>query len=187
MLRKWGTAYADLGGEADPYDMLRRAATVFRHNDRALLDLHEMVEECEMAAVTEAPRPTDGVEQLMEAMHGRGIVLAVATNNSPRAVRVYLEKHELSGFIGSRIYGRENPLRMKPDPDCVERAVVELGVPKERCLMIGDSAADLTAASAYGVGFIGYAEDDTRSAALRRAGDTVLITHSLAWLRDVLL
>ena len=95
----------------------------------------------------------------------------MTTNNAAGPVRQYLRAQGIEEFF-DHVVGRDpgDPLLMKPDPHCVNRAVGLAGVPAGNCLMIGDQPSDAQAARAAGVGFLGYAADLARAAALGAAG-----------------
>jgi phosphoglycolate phosphatase-like HAD superfamily hydrolase len=98
-----------------------------------------------------------------------GRLLAITTNNAPVAVEVYLKDHGLDVFFEWRVYGRvaEDPAAMKPDPDCLLRAIDASGLRPGECLMVGDSPSDAAAAKSAGVPFLGYARSADRVARLR--------------------
>lgn len=133
-------------------------------------------EEEEAAASAE---PTPGAGEFVRLMAERGRVPAITTNNAPRAVAAYLKAHDLDSVFGDRIFGRtpDDPRRMKPDPDCLLRATAALGAAPGDCLMIGDSPADVQAAVAAGVPFLGYARSQDRVERLAElpGGSTVVV------------
>jgi HAD superfamily hydrolase (TIGR01509 family) len=130
--------------------------------------------------------PTKGAAELIRRLAGRGVRLAVVTNNSARAASAYLESSGL-GECFAVVHGRTRDLdRMKPHPDIVHRALASLaglGVGPERTVMIGDSPADVRAAHGAGVDFIGYGRDETKESKLRAAGATTVL-NSYALLLD---
>ncbi|MEU1620642.1 HAD family phosphatase [Streptomyces sp. NPDC005722] len=125
--------------------------------------LDEVLVEAERQAAKVA-RPTDGAAELVEFLAGAELPIAITTNNSAAAVRVYLKKHGLEPPFGERIFGRKAPRLMKPDPHCLLEAMRYLGFEGDpgNCLMIGDSVRDLKAARSAGVRFLAYAVPDER-------------------------
>ena len=130
--------------------------------------LERMLADAEEAAARSATA-TEGAEEFVHLMARQGRLLAITTNNAPRAVEAYLKDHELDGYFEQRIFGRstDDPLLMKPHPDCLLRALEALEVEPADCLMIGDSLADAAAATAAGTPFLGYARGPGRVACLR--------------------
>lgn len=121
----------------------------------------------ESAARSAAPTPS--ADPFIGAIAASGKQLAITTNNAPSAVAAYLKEHGLDGHFGPHIFGRgDDPSLMKPHPDCLTRAMKALRVTGQDCLMIGDSLRDADAATAAGVGFLGYARSEDRVARLRK-------------------
>jgi phosphoglycolate phosphatase len=154
-------------GSHDPHRILRSGLA---REVVAVLEDRTAEEEEEAASTAE---PTPGADGFVRMMIECGRLLAVTTNNAPRAVAAYLKAHDLDDCFGSRIFGRNasDPHRMKPDPDCLLRAVEALDVAPSECLMIGDSAMDAKAAAAAGVPFLGYARNEERSRRLQEGAD----------------
>ncbi|MEU6344409.1 HAD-IA family hydrolase [Streptomyces sp. NPDC046977] len=149
-----------LEGSTDPHKILRETALAARAKGdglpQLLVDAEQHVSEQEMEAARVAGEPTRHVRELIKFLVCRGKHLAVTSNNSPEAVRCYLENHELPAF-GNMIFGRDpDPALMKPHPHCVDQALAAVGVPGSRALLIGDSESDLRAAQASGVAFLGF-------------------------------
>lgn len=121
-----------------------------------------LTEEEESAARTAQPTPL--VAEFIQAVADSDRILAITTNNAPGAAEAYLKEHGLDGFFERRIYGRvaEDPTLMKPDPDCLLRAIDGSGLRPGDCLMVGDSPSDAAAAKAAGVPFLGYARSADR-------------------------
>lgn len=146
----------------DPHGIVRADL----HPELTRLLESRLTEEEEVAALSAMPTP--GAAEFVRAAVARGRTLAITTNNAPRAVETYLKVHGLEDAFEGRIFGRraEDPSRMKPDPDCLDRAVEAMGAARSECLMIGDSEPDARAAHAAGVPFLGYAATPERVARL---------------------
>ncbi len=90
-------------------------------------------------------RPYDGIIQLLEELHDRGVALAVASNKYESAVK------ELIGhFFGNlpfvAVCGNIEGVPVKPDPSIVFRILSENPIPKADVIYIGDSAVDIETA-----------------------------------------
>lgn len=144
--------------------------------------LDEVLAEAERKAAEVAPRPTEGAAELVELLAGAQLPIAITTNNSAAAVRVYLKNHGLDRPFGERIFGREAPQLMKPNPNCLLMAMRHIGSEGDpgNCLMIGDSVRDLKAASSAGVRFLAYdtpdERDPERGKRLLKAGADFLVS-----------
>jgi len=64
---------------------------------------------------------------------------------------------------------------MKPDPAPILSAVAELDADPADCVLIGDSASDITGAAAAGVRSLGYANKPGKRQRLTEAGADVIV------------
>ncbi|MEU8891340.1 HAD family hydrolase [Streptomyces sp. NPDC048442] len=167
--------------QQDPHAVLRAIAAT--HPDSALVrDLEQALTDEELRA-TRSAAPSPYVDDLIREWSARGIPLAIATNNSPKAASRYLARRGLAPCFDRHIYGRTDRLDLlKPHPDCLDRALHALGADPAKSLMIGDTPSDLYAAQRAGVAFLGYAKDARRVARLRNAGAQAVVDS----LEDVL-
>ncbi|MFD7444578.1 HAD family hydrolase [Streptomyces sp. NPDC059909] len=158
----------------DPHAVLRAVSRAEPGGD-LVQRLEAELTDAELLATMTA-WPTAYADPLMRTLSAIGVGLAVATNHSPRAVEAYLTGRGLRECFVPHIHGRTTDLRpLKPDPDCVHRALASLGADPEASLMIGDTPSDLHAARGAGVRFLGYSNDPFRAERLRRAGATVVV------------
>ncbi|MEV0642727.1 HAD family hydrolase [Streptomyces sp. NPDC050619] len=158
----------------DPHIVLR--AVDLRHPGSDLVDeLEERLTQEELRAAPSA-MPTPYADPLIRTWQAVGSRLAIATNNSPRVVRTYLASRGLTSCFAPHIYGRTQELsRLKPDPQCLNRALNAMGSAPSSALMIGDTPSDLLAANEAGVPFLGYARNEHKEKLLRDAGATVTV------------
>ncbi|MFD6417595.1 HAD family hydrolase [Streptomyces sp. NPDC060194] len=173
-LREWVLAEGyELGTAArrtdDPMVLLLDIGRRYGHGGvveevEARLTAHEVV------AVGSAEPTPDAVE-LIRALKAVGASLAITSNNSPEAVTSYLTGRDLRSCFGPHIYGRTRDLaRLKPDPDCVLRALASTGAAAADALMIGDTPEDCEAAREAGVTFLGFARNASKGKLLNAAG-----------------
>jgi phosphoglycolate phosphatase-like HAD superfamily hydrolase len=158
----------------DPHIVLR--AVDRRHPGSDLVaELEERLTQEELRATASA-MPTPYADPLIRTWKAVGARLAIATNNSPRVVRTYLESRDLTSCFTPHIYGRTQQLNhLKPDPHCLTRALSAMGSAPGDALMIGDTPSDLWAADAAGVPFLGYARNERKEKLLRDAGATTVV------------
>ncbi len=95
-------------------------------------------------------RAYPGIPEALEALHQDGVRMAVLTNKPSRISGRIIEGLGLSKYF-VRVYGGNSFDRKKPDPLGVETLLAETGVPKDRALMVGDSAVDVQTARNAGV------------------------------------
>jgi HAD superfamily hydrolase (TIGR01509 family) len=169
----------------DPHVVLRAVYSRSPGSDLVAEAEERLTLEEVRAAATSMPTPY--ADPLIRTWSAVGARLAVATNNSPRAVRVYLESRGLVDCFHPYIYGRTQDIdRLKPDPHCLNLAVNTLGVDPGSAVMIGDSPSDVEAATRAKVSFLGYGRNERKRRLLREAGATVVV-GSLGVVLDVLL
>lgn len=112
----------------------------------------------------ELVRPVAGAREALDRMRAAGLKLGVISNQSGVArgliseadVRAVNERvEELLGPFDTWQYcphdDREGCECRKPKPGMILKAAADLGVPVDRCLMVGDIGADVQAGTAAGV------------------------------------
>lgn len=178
-----GTADGLLPETDDPLEILRAAFEQPVLVERGVAAAIERALTEEESAAAPAAFPTAYADALVRTLAATGRQLAVTTNNSARAVERYLATRLTGELFTGRIHGRsaEGPLRLKPDPDCLLRALESTGTHAHDALMIGDAPRDLAAARTAGVSFLGYARNEGKAEQLRSAG----AEHLVDSLRDV--
>jgi len=113
-------------------------------------------------------RPLPGARDLLNALADEKVPHAIATSGKLDTARLSLEM--LGANRDLPVITRDQVRYAKPDPDLFLAAADRLGVPVERCVVVGDSIWDLLAAQrarALGVGVLsgGYGQEE-----LERAG-----------------
>ena len=113
-------------------------------------------------------RPLPGARELLGVLAAEGVPHAIATSGRLDTARFGLEMLGVDASLP--VITRDLVRYAKPDPDLFLAAADRLGVPVERCLVVGDSIWDLLAAQrarALGVGLLsgGYGQEE-----LERAG-----------------
>ena len=113
-------------------------------------------------------RPLPGARDLLNALAAEKVPHAIATSGKLDTARLSLEMLGVDPALP--VITRDQVRYAKPDPDLFLAAADRLGVPVERCVVVGDSIWDLLAAQrarALGVGVLsgGYGQEE-----LARAG-----------------
>jgi predicted PurR-regulated permease PerM/phosphoglycolate phosphatase-like HAD superfamily hydrolase len=118
-------------------------------------------------------RPVDGVVDMLGDLSHR-YHLAIVTTRSRAHAEIFIQQQNLDGLF-QVIIGREDTWRVKPHPSPIEHAAEKLGVPVERCLMVGDTTVDILAARAAGAWAIGVLCGFGREGELKRAGASLTL------------
>jgi phosphoglycolate phosphatase len=139
----------------DPIEVFCYAATV--SDDMAARVEAEMADlEVEAVPVAE---PTPYVHEVLASARESGRVIGVVSNNSPRAVTAYLDRHGLSDGIRLVVARTSHdPALLKPNPHLINEAVRGLDADPAATALVGDSFTDIEAAQRAGVASIGYAD-----------------------------
>ena len=91
-----------------------------------------------------------GAREVLEALHGRGIKLAVATNKIGRLSRGILQHLGVDKLLVA-IVGDEDVSQNKPYPEMLFSAIEKMGLGKEEVVFIGDSLIDIQTGKNAGV------------------------------------
>ncbi len=134
-------------------------------------------------------RPFPGVGDLLEFLVKRGVKLAVASSAGKDELDALLEVAHAKRYFDSTT-DADDAQRSKPDPDIVQAALRKLRLPRERCVLIGDTPYDAQAARKAGVGFIGvrcgglWRDQDLQPALGVYDGPAELLAKARDWLID---
>lgn len=89
--------------------------------------------------------------------------LAIVTTRGRRDADAFLTQHNLAHLFDA-VVTRESTRRLKPHPAPVHLAAEKLGLPPDRCVMVGDTTPDVHSARAAGAWAVavlsGFSEQD---------------------------
>lgn len=114
-------------------------------------------------------RPLPGLHACLEALRGRCVRMAIATNRTERGARVILQGFGMEAFFDA-IVAIEHVAKVKPDPEPVLRALALLGTTPARGIMVGDTPDDMRAARSAGATAVGITTGYHSATDLRHAG-----------------
>jgi HAD superfamily hydrolase (TIGR01509 family) len=154
------------GGDQLVPDLL--GAEAERHDGEALRKAHDHIyaDLVMRSGIAVAP----GAEQLLSALHARGIAIALATSSGEKQLAL---SERASGVVWRTLVdcvaSADDVEASKPAPDLVQVTLGKLGLTAAQCAMVGDTPWDAQAAHSAGVVMLGLSTGKN-SAALRRAG-----------------
>jgi phosphoglycolate phosphatase len=128
-------------------------------------------------------RPVDGVVGMLQDL-GPRYKVAIVTTRSRIHAQVFVAQQHLEDVV-QVVVGREDTWRIKPHPSPILHAAEQLGVPVERCLMVGDTTVDVLSARAAGARAVGVLTGFGDEEELERAGANVILEcadHLKTWL-----
>ena len=109
-----------------------------------------IIQAMEMTAA-ERSVPNEGAETVIRELRKRGVKLAILTRNSRAAFDCALKRFSrISAADFAIILTRDEARRDKPHPDGVVQAAVEMGVPCDKIVVVGDFSYDIEAGQAAG-------------------------------------
>jgi phosphoglycolate phosphatase-like HAD superfamily hydrolase len=115
-------------------------------------------------------------KEMLSALNGR-YRLAVVTTRGLAEAEAFLDGHDLHSVFEALVT-RESTWRLKPHPAPIQHAAHLLGIPVERCAMVGDTTVDVRAARRAGAWAIGVLCGFGEREELERAGAHVILEHT---------
>jgi HAD superfamily hydrolase (TIGR01549 family) len=95
----------------------------------------------------------EGAGDVIRSLSAR-FKLGIITTRSRQEAQAFLRQAGLDGLF-QVIITRDDVERLKPHPESVWRAALELVIPAQRCAVVGDTDVDIQAAKAAGALAIG--------------------------------
>ena len=120
--------------------------------------------------------PVEGAKRLIQGLVNRYQLAVVSTRSVLEAQR-FLSELGVDGSIDV-VVGRDSTWRIKPHPRPLLEAADHLGVPIGRCLMVGDTTADVRAARRAGAWSVGVLCGFGEHPELERAGAHLILEHT---------
>jgi phosphoglycolate phosphatase len=99
-------------------------------------------------------KPYPGIPELLSALQGRKIPMAVLSNKPDNFTRIMVEKL-LPDWSFRIVRGAKPPMPKKPDPAATLQITRELQTPPHRFLYLGDTNTDMLTANAAGMYAVG--------------------------------
>ena len=126
-------------------------------------------------------RPLSGARALVTRVRDDGLKAIVATSAKDEELKGLLKAAEVDDLMEEKATSSDAK-RSKPDPDIVDAAIEESGVPSSKAVMIGDTPYDVEAATRAGVRIIAFRSGGWDDASLKGAaqiydGPADLLAH----------
>ncbi len=105
-----------------------------------------------------------GAEQLVEALHGRGVPIAVGTSSMLELCEIKLSSQPFAKYFAVTVCSDDPEVRQaKPAPDIFLVAAARMGANPARCLVFEDTTKGVQAAHAAGMQAIAVPDPHMRS------------------------
>jgi HAD superfamily hydrolase (TIGR01662 family) len=119
-----------------------------------------------------------GAREVLEALHERGIKLAIATNKIGQFARELFEHFGLDKLFAV-IVGDEGVSRNKPDPEMLLQAIGKMRLEKEEVIFVGDSPTDIQTAKNAGIRAFAVPTGVTKREDLEKGQPTLILDRLL--------
>ncbi|WP_444928990.1 HAD family hydrolase [Microbulbifer sp. SSSA002] len=129
-------------------------------------------------------QPVAGIEGLLDQLQQMGLRSCVASSGSHQKMQLTLNKTGLYDYFDGRIFSADDVSRGKPWPELFLHAADSMGVAPERCLVVEDSIAGVSAAVSAGMRVVGYSPHPVRGPQLEKQGARV-VTDMMAVLNFI--
>ena len=116
----------------------------------------------------------EGVEKLIQDLHGNGIQLILASSAAKVTIDRVFKRFNLHQYFTHIVSGEDFP-NSKPHPAIFEFAANLSVAPKENCIVIEDSTNGIKAAKAAGLFCVGYNSENSKLQDLSLAD--VVVNH----------
>lgn len=123
--------------------------------------------EQEYDAIIDQTRLLDGARELLDALHGAGLRVVLASSSIPRHAQHALDLLDAEERADASTTA-EDAGESKPDPELLDEALERVG--GGRAIMLGDSVWDVVAANERGIPTIGLRSGGFGEAELLEAG-----------------
>lgn len=111
--------------------------------------INEMKQQYTMEIVYNFCRPMFHHEYALSTLHREGYKLAVASNSIHNTIEVMMDKSGLSSYLDFFL-SNEDVVHGKPEPEIYNKAITNLNLAPNECLIIEDNENGIKAAKASG-------------------------------------
>ncbi len=118
----------------------------------------------------------DGIADMIQELHRRGIQLAVLSNK-PQTTAEKTVHAFFGGDTFSVVFGQREGVPLKPDPAGLFEILTLLGCKKQECLYIGDTAVDIHTGNSANLTTVGVLWGFRNREELESAGAHHIIAH----------
>ncbi|MGD2165386.1 MAG: HAD family hydrolase [Anaerolineae bacterium] len=141
--------------------------------DGPLLGLRNWLQDLRGGTRQPEYRLMEGAKAVLRDLQER-YVLAIVTTRGRRDADAFLDQHGLRDMFDV-VVTRESTWRLKPHPAPIRQAAELLGVPVERCAMVGDATVDVRGARRAGAKAVAVTCGFGQRRELERAGADVIL------------
>lgn len=119
--------------------------------------------------------PFEGLHELLEFIHSKGIKIALASGSSYAIINTVLEKLSIKKYF-EVIRSGDDEMYGKPHPQIFINTALHLNIAPDDCLVIEDSRNGVIAAKAARMKVIALPEEDVKTDAVFRIADFTVLS-----------
>ena len=124
--------------------------------------------------MAEVPR---GVKEMLEALHAKGLVMAVCSAADLRKVRYNIQAIGVDESLFSALVTGSDVARKKPFPDIYLEGARRIGMEPKDCLVIEDAVSGINAAHAAGMDAVGVPTTFSKEELIERVHPEYLLNE----------
>ena len=115
------------------------------------------------------PELFPGVKAVLDELKARGVLCTIATSRHTESMNEFLQKLSLKPYFPYALGGNDTE-KLKPDPAPVLKTLLDLGIPAEDAIVIGDMPYDIEMGKRAGVETCGVTYGNADRKTLLNAG-----------------
>lgn len=120
----------------------------------------------------------EGVKDMLQALHSRGIVLAVCSAADLRKVRYNIQAIGVEESLFSALVTGNDVARKKPFPDIYLEGARQVGIDPRDCLVVEDAISGIQAAHAAGMDAVGIPSTFSKEELRDRTQPEYILDHT---------
>lgn len=111
--------------------------------------INEMKQQYTMEIVNNKCKPMFHHEYALSMLHKDGYKMAVASNSIKNSIEVMMDRAHLSQYLEFYV-SNQDVVKGKPDPEMYNKAISQLGLKPDECVIVEDNENGIRAAKASG-------------------------------------
>lgn len=120
----------------------------------------------------------EGVKEMLQSLHNKGIVLAVCSAADLRKVRYNIQAIGVDESLFSALVTGSDVERKKPFPDIYLEGARRVGIAPKDCLVVEDAVSGIQAAHAAGMDAVGIPSTFTPEELVEKAGPEYILNQT---------
>lgn len=120
----------------------------------------------------------EGIKEMLQTLHSKGIVLAVCSAADLRKVRYNIQAIGVDESLFTALVTGSDVARKKPFPDIYLEGARRIGIAPEHCLVVEDAVSGIQAAHAAGMDAVGIPSTFTPEELTQKAAPEYILNQT---------